>query len=383
MLDQMKLIVIAMVLVAGMSPAGDASLEAFGRARGLCDALLLAPGDPNALEAFRAGAAGIAGADELRSRLAAVYALGLLSVGQARAATGVMDALLRGQTNSALSELLNMDTMTVECPSCSGRKSSDCPVCGGKPVCARCGGKGWMQVTMSGIQTRPACPSCRGTGSCSVCRGKGRLICAACSGQGRLLSPAKAQERYLSVLSDVRKRAFEHEHPEMLELRGEMDRARHCMDIEEAIRIVTTAVERDSDAANAPEARELIERLNLDRDEARKALETKKSLVANAERPSDNPGDAVRQVPAAVNSLLKAFARGETGAEYWSDPAKARRLFTPVSWQIGRSTIVGSFAQVPVSVEADGVGPDAVRSVVFYLECRGGWKITRADVDRH
>jgi hypothetical protein len=361
--------------VAGAADAGPA---VHGAARLLFDELLKNPSDAAALESFRTGAAALPDNGELRTRLAAVYALGLFATGDS-AAWSAINAVKRGELPSDVAELLNEEAMTVQCPACSGGKWAECQACRGQPACKRCGGKGWIPAPMSEVKTKPACPSCRGTGSCTACMGKGRLKCSACMGLGRLLSREKARERYLAAIALEREYALEREHPEMLELRAEMDKARKSMDIDEAIEVMKAALARYSTAGNEPEARKLLQDLENDREEAANIQAAKRLLVENAGRRADHPEEAVRQVPAVVGALLKAFARGETGAEYWTDAAKARRLFTPVSWHVGRSVIVGSFAQVPAAVEADGVGPDAVRQVVFYLECRNGWKVTAVE----
>lgn len=196
------------------------------------------------------------------------------------------------------------------------------------------------------------------------------------------MSPDRIQERYLSALAETRKLFFESGHPEMLAMRTEMDRARRCMNLDEAIAILNAALQKHADSGNAGEAREMLDGFERDREDAERAAKIKQSLVANSGNGSGGGEEAGRRVPETVNSFLKALSRGGTGAEFWADGKNARALFVPVSWHIGRSVIVGGFAKVPAQVEADGVGPDAYRDVVFYLENKGGWKITVVEITR-
>jgi hypothetical protein len=380
----MELAAVILILAAVAPRAAEQApdLETLRRATALCDALLAGPSDPERLEAFRAGAAGISETGAVRRLLAAVYSLGLLAGGEAKTARAVRDAIMQGELDTETAEMLDEKMMTVECPTCSGAKTAECPACRGNPVCPRCGGKGWIQAPTEGVNTRPGCPSCRGAGKCATCRGGGRVSCPTCTGRGALLSPDRIRERYLSALAETRKRFFESGHPEMLAMRTEMDRARGCANLDEAIAVLTAALEKYADSGNAGEAREMLAGFERDREDAERAARIKKSLVANAGNGSDGGKEAGRRVPATVNSFLKALSRGGTGAEFWTDRKNARALFVPVSWHIGKAVIVGGFAKVPAQVEADGVGPDAYRDVVFYLENKGEWRITAVEITR-
>lgn len=381
LLCRVKTLPALLVLLMCLRSSADTTNRAvFARAGFICDELLKTPDSADALETFRASAAGIEAGDEIRTRLAAVYALGLLAAGQDTRADAVITALLKTPADSDAAARLGPEKFTAPCPACNGSKSMPCAACRGSPACSRCGGKGWIPGSViGGINTRPACPSCRGTGACTSCMGKGKLSCTACGGIGRVRSAAIARENYLSAITVVRAYMQDREFPEAGLLRTEMDRARRSMDIDEAIATVSTALSRWPEAPNAAEAKRLLAGLKRDREEARSNQAVKEALIRNAGRASDDSENAPAQASAVVNELLRVLSRGGDGAAFMAPSCRATASFTPVSWRVGEAAVIGAVARVPARVEADGVGPDAVRNLVFTLEFRGDWTVTRID----
>ena len=354
----------------------------YARARELCDALLKSPTSAEALERFRAGIAELDSAKGIRTHMMAAYGLGMLSLGHGDHAQKVKAYLKREHPDSPALLHFEPDGLTVVCPTCNGKKKKPCPSCKGSPQCTRCKGKGWIPGPMiGGIGTRPACPSCRGTGKCARCGGRGHILCATCGGKGRVWQPDKIRERYNSCLRETRQRAFEYEHPEMLAVRQDIDKAKRSYSLAAAIGILEGTVARYPDTPNIGIARNLLAKYREDKKAADLHLAAKKLLVENAKRKPHESQNASARINELIGRFMNAQQKGMPGTECWAEPKDARHVFAPVSWQSLRTSIVGSFAEVRFLVEADGVGPSAMRKGTLYLTFNGAWKIQMVKMD--
>lgn len=342
-----------------------------------CETLQDAADVPAALEMFRVEIRGIDCPDDIKAGMMAAYGLGVLSAGLLERAQSVISYLRKNYADSQCLEYVEPDVLRATCPRCEGKKSDQCIRCSGKKQCQRCQGKGNIPGSViGGRQTHPACPSCRGAGQCAACLGAGVVPCLRCGGRGSIHSPAKVEAQYERCLEDTRSLAYAYEHPEMLAVRKAIREAAKSSSLDAAIFIMQDTIAKYRDADNIGDARDQLKKLEHAKLEAEANLEAKRLLVENAQKGTKTARSAAAHIPSIVVGVLDAWCKGGSGEEYWSAPKKAKRLFAPVTWQIVRTSVVGSFAEAHVRVEADGVGPDAVRSCVFYLEFDGVWRVS-------
>ena len=367
----LSILITMSVAAAAAGPQSDET-----SARALCDALLKDRHNPEAIEAFRAGIGRLEGAEEIRTHLMAVCGLGMLSLGQADAFQAVDAYLEREHADSPALQHLAPDALTVACPTCDGQKQSACKTCRGSPRCARCEGKGWIPgAVIAGIKTRPACPSCRGTGKCATCSGRGHLPCAPCGGKGRIWDPARIRLQYEVCLRDTRQRAWEHEHPEMLAVRRTIDTAKRCYTIDQSIQLLEDIIARHPASPNISIAKKELAAYRRDKEESDVRVAAKRLLVEQAKHKPRGAQDAARLINELIGRFMLAQQKGEAGTACWADARDARHVFSPVSWQSLKTTIVGAYAEVRFRVEADGVGPSAMRNGTIYLTFQDDWKI--------
>ena len=242
---------------------------------------------------------------------------------------------------------------------------------------------GWIPgPIIAGIATRPACPSCRGTGKCATCSGRGYMPCKACAAKGKVWDPKKTRLQYENCLRETRQRALEYEHPAMLAVRREIDRARRCYTLDMAIGILEDIIAQHPDTPNISIAKEQLAKYREDKKEADVRQTAKKLLVEQAKRKPHGAENASQRINELIGRFMKAQQKGTPGVECWADPGDARHVFAPVSWRSLKTSIVGSYAEVRFRVEADGVGPSAMRNGTIYLTFKRAWKIQMVKMER-
>ena len=86
------------------------------------------------------------------------------------------------------------------------------------------------------------------------------------------------------------------------------------------------------------------------------------------------------QIPAVIEGLLRAQARGDVGSMYWSSTALPSQLFAPTDWEIMKVSVDGLSGLAVVRVDSSTRGGFQIRKLWnFYMEYEmgvlGGWKV--------
>jgi len=194
--------------------------------------------------------------------------------------------------------------------------------------------------------------------------------------------PEKIRQRYDLCLRETRQRALEYEHPQMLLVRREIDKAQHCYTLDMAIGILEEVIAQRPDTPNISLAKAQLAEYREDKKQADARLAAKKLLVAEAKNEPAGAGNAAQQINEVIGRFMKAQEKAEPGTDCWANPEDARHIFSPVRWQTLNTSIVGSYAEVRFRVEADGVGPSAVRNGTVHLTFKDAWKIQMVTMER-
>lgn len=150
-----------------------------------------------------------------RSMIGTVYCLVSLAEGNPRECLRIRSEVARAfpAAGAELTAMLR-DQASDKCLQCKdGSLKDQCNMCGGKGVCQQCKGTGKKQVPSlfrKGEMESFPCGSCSGSTRCGTCKGKGILEkqCTACD-KGYILSPVKAKDVYLSLLTRAAGKATE------------------------------------------------------------------------------------------------------------------------------------------------------------------------------
>lgn len=127
-----------------------------------------------------------------KCRYAAIYAMGMFSVGEVKEGIRIKEQIEKAFPDSLYLQALSDEKTHDKCGSCQ-----DIP-------CRKCYGAKKCGVCYDIETTNRRCPSCNGTKICSGCNGTGTgryaSMCGFCKGKGLLFSKFKSQCSYLQLL---------------------------------------------------------------------------------------------------------------------------------------------------------------------------------------
>ena len=146
---------------------------------------------------------------EVRAKVTASYALGMLATRQNDAASKSIQYLRTTFPDSPCLALFETSRYQIDCPKCggNGKIEAPCTRCNGKGRCPGCNGRGSIErIGNRGEQ----CSFCGGSGRCKACGGSGHETakCTQCYGSRRIVSGDLIARTFLMTVDETRDLAF-------------------------------------------------------------------------------------------------------------------------------------------------------------------------------